>query len=105
MTTSCKQANVCTKTYYVYYQDDADFANECDEIKQETLDFVESKHYENIDRHNVPSIIFHLKTKGKERGYVERTEQQIHHTIDKISITRKDDDEDIDDIIEQIENI
>ncbi len=38
------------------------------------LDFAESKLYQNIKDGDKTSLIFYLKCKGKERGYVERGE-------------------------------
>lgn len=40
-----------------------------EEIKEEKLDFAESKLFENIDRNEFQSIRFYLKYKGKSRGY------------------------------------
>ncbi|MEF2920033.1 MAG: hypothetical protein U0O22_06120, partial [Acutalibacteraceae bacterium] len=49
-----------------------------DEINEATLDFVESKLLENIKKGEVTSIIFYLKTKGRNRGYQEKTEIDIN---------------------------
>ena len=44
------------------------------ELLNVSLDFVEGKLFEAIDKNNITGIIFYLKTKGKHRGYVERHE-------------------------------
>jgi len=44
------------------------------EINEEKLDFTESKLMEQIREGNLGAICFHLKCKGKHRGYVERQE-------------------------------
>ena len=44
------------------------------QIREDSLDFVEGKLFENIREGNTSSIIFYLKCQGKSRGYVERVE-------------------------------
>ncbi|MBS7703301.1 helix-turn-helix domain-containing protein [Chelatococcus asaccharovorans] len=44
------------------------------EIEEETLDLAEAGLLEQIRDKNMTALIFYLKTKGKQRGYVERSE-------------------------------
>jgi hypothetical protein len=74
VTTACKKANVTRVTYYEYYKKDKEFAKAVDEIQDVTLDFAEGKLLENIQKGSDTAVIFYLKTKGKKRGYIERTE-------------------------------
>ena len=46
------------------------------------LDFAESKLYELIKEANVPATLFYLKTKGKNRGYIERQELAVDGNIE-----------------------
>lgn len=48
-----------------------------DAIQEEKLDFSESQLEKQIKKGNLTAIIFHLKCKGKQRGYVERVDSYI----------------------------
>lgn len=77
VTQACKIVGVSRWTYYDYYNNDKEFAKEIDEIQNIALDFAESQLHKQISSGNISGIIFYLKTKGKNRGYVERTEQHM----------------------------
>jgi len=46
--------------------------------REDAIDYVESQLFKNIKRREKTSIIFYLKTIGKDRGYVERQEWAEH---------------------------
>jgi hypothetical protein len=103
---ACSISGIPRRTFYYWIEVDPDFKKQVDEIKEESVDFVESKMFERIKgyeheavkifppkksgekpiqvtytEHYPPSeslIQFYLKTKGKDRGYVEK--QQIEHS-------------------------
>jgi len=77
VTNACKSVNVGRSTYYKWYNEDEEFKKAVDEIQDVAIDFVESKLFQQIDEGNPTSTIFYLKTKAKQRGYVER--QEIVH--------------------------
>lgn len=52
---------------------------------ESVIDLAESKLIENIGDNDNTAIIFYLKTKGKKRGYVERSE--VETTVTKIELT------------------
>ena len=75
---ACKNTGISRGTFYKWYKEDEDFKEQVDEINEATLDFVESKLLENIKKGEVTSIIFYLKTKGRNRGYQEKQEIDIN---------------------------
>jgi hypothetical protein len=91
VTDACKLVGVSRTTYYDYYKNDEDFKNAADDLANVALDFAESKLFEKMEgvtmgkesdgevtTYKIPpsdtALIFYLKTKGKKRGYIEKTE-------------------------------
>ena len=73
VTSACKQAGISRYTFYEWMKD-PDFKKRVDDISNVALDFAESKLHKLIDDGVPSATIFYLKTKGKQRGYVERQE-------------------------------
>lgn len=73
-TQACKIAGVGRTQFYHWLATDEDFAQAVDDIQNIALDFAESKLHKLIENGNTTAVIFYLKTKGKNRGYVERSE-------------------------------
>ena len=71
---ACRATSIHRDSYYDWLDKDEDFARRVHEIQQAQLDFVESKLLQRIDAGDTVAAIFYLKTRGKERGYTERTE-------------------------------
>lgn len=71
---ACKMVKLSRTTFYKWMETDPEFAQKVREIEENTLDFVESKLFEQIEQLNTSATIFYLKTKGKKRGYIERKE-------------------------------
>lgn len=89
ITEACKKANVHRNTYYFYYDRDEDFRKEVACVKEELLDWGEGKLIEGInkgDKASAALLIFFLKTQGKHRGYVERTETYETMNIEPLKI-------------------
>ena len=74
---ACDKCNLSRTQFYQWLKDDADFRQKYEEIEERQIDFVESRLFQNIKNGDPTSIIFYLKTKGKKRGYVEKTEIDI----------------------------
>ena len=80
VTSACEIVNIDRTTFYRYYKEDLEFKNEVDDIQNIALDFAESKLHNLINNENPAAVFFYLKTKGKQRGYIERHEQKIIDT-------------------------
>ena len=76
---ACRSVKVSRVTYYEYYNNDEDFKKAINEIENSVLDYVEGKLFKLIDKGDVASTIFYMKTKGKNRGYTEKSE--IDHNV------------------------
>ena len=77
VTVACKSANIPRSTYYKWLKEDEEFAKEVKEIENIALDFAESQLHSQIKDGSTSATIFYLKTKGKKRGYVERSELDL----------------------------
>lgn len=90
VTTASKSVGLDRACHYRYMNDDPEYAAAVEELSNVALDFAESQLHKQIQKGEVSSTIFYLKTKGKGRGYVERIEQtgkdggpqQMEHTVD-----------------------
>lgn len=83
VSSACETLGISRTTYYKYYNEDAEFKKQVDDIGEATIDFAESKLFELIKSGNTAATIFFLKTKGKKRGYVEK--QEINHNSNNIT--------------------
>lgn len=86
ISTACDAAKISRMTFYRWKKEDPEFASLVSEIEEASIDYVESKLIENIDNNKTSEILFYLKTKGKNRGYVERQEIQTDGFPEKIEI-------------------
>lgn len=90
---ACQSVMMPRSTFYLWCKEDKEFKDAVDEIQEFAIDHVENKLFEKINGvqvsnkitdgtvYSIPpsdtAIIFYLKTKGKKRGYVEKTEQAL----------------------------
>ena len=74
VTMACRQAEIPRSTFYKWLKTDEEFAKQVKDIDNVALDFAESQLHKQIQDGIPASTIFYLKTKGKKRGYIERTE-------------------------------
>ena len=96
VTKACEAVGIARWTHYRWMEEDPEYKQAVSDIADLAIDFAESKLFEKINGVTVqagentytqpPSdtaIIFYLKTKGKKRGYIEKTE--FEHTIPQMT--------------------
>jgi hypothetical protein len=74
VTEALKSCNLSRTQFYKWMKDDSEFKENVEYLKNVAIDFAESQLYGLIAEKNPTAVIFYLKTKGKDRGYVERVE-------------------------------
>lgn len=83
VTDACKSTGIARNTHYLWLREDDDYKAQVESIDDIILDFAEKQLYTQISENNTTATIFFLKTKGKHRGYVEKTEIDNRVTIEK----------------------
>lgn len=83
--TACEAIGIGRSTYYRWYNADPEFKEKVDEITETQVDFVESKLMQSINANDTTAIIFYLKTKGKKRGYSDKTQPK---TADPLPVSQ-----------------
>ena len=82
VTTACKVVGISRETHYRWLKEDDEYKEKVESLVDVALDFAESQLHKQIRDGNSTATIFFLKTKGKNRGYIER--QEIHNTGDNL---------------------
>lgn len=93
ITHACKKVDISRSTHYEWCKEDEAYRLACEDCGELALDFAESKLHELVsgertevngkgekvrikEKADTTAVIFFLKTKGKNRGYVERFENK-----------------------------
>lgn len=83
VTSACKEAGIHRSTHYQWMQDDNEYKQAVENLKDLSIDFAESQLFKQIKEGNTTATIFYLKTQAKHRGYIERQEiEQKTYVID-----------------------
>ncbi len=85
VSTACAALGISRTNHYKWIKEDAVYKQRYEELRDVALDYAESKLYEMIGKNNTAATIFYLKTKGKDRGYVERQEVQVNQETPDLS--------------------
>jgi predicted DNA-binding transcriptional regulator AlpA len=94
VTTACKKTGIPRSTFYKWLKEDVEFASQVKDIENVSLDFAESKLFEQMADNNTSATIFYLKTKGRKRGYWEKQQMDMTTDDEPIQINIKLTDED-----------
>lgn len=83
--------SVSRQTVYNHLKEDEDMWSLLTDARENIIDFAESKLLKLIEQENAQVIMFTLKTLGKNRGYVEKSEiDQTQKTINIIEVPKLD---------------
>lgn len=77
ITASCEKAEISRKLHYKWVDQFPEYKEFVESIPDRVFDFVEGSLHKQIQSGNTTATIFWLKTKAKDKGYVER--QEIVH--------------------------
>ncbi len=89
---AAKQTGIDRRTHYKWLKADENYQFWIKQIPDLCLDFVENALFKNIKKGKTAEIIFYLKTKGKGRGYIEKSEIDIKDDRTRIIIEKANDD-------------
>jgi len=74
VTKACEEACVSRNAYYDWLEH-PEFAKKVENAKQSTIDWVEQKLFDQIDKDSAACTIFYMKCQAKKRGYIEKEEK------------------------------
>ena len=77
VTTACKKVGIGRTMFYEYMKDN-NFREQVEDLQNVALDFAESQLHKQIQDGNTAATIFYLKTKGKKRGYLEKSDLDLN---------------------------
>jgi hypothetical protein len=83
---ACKESEVSRTQFYKWIKEDEEFKQEVEELQNVVLDFAESTLHKLIADGNTAATIFFLKTKGKKRGFIEKSELDLTSGDEPIKI-------------------
>lgn len=91
---TCTALGIDRSTFYEWRKNDQKLDAMLNDESESIIDFTESKLIEKINDGDLTAIIFMLKTRGKNRGYIERIENNISVTpFEDLMMSLPDDDE------------
>ena len=93
ITATCTALGIARKTFYEWREKKKKLAEGLEAAEEAIIDFAESKLVEHINNDDVQALIFFLRTKGKKRGYVEKSETDVNiNQFEKLMQDTEDDE-------------
>lgn len=86
VTASVKKVGISRQLHYEWLDKNPEYKKEYEAIDDMECDFYRTALHRLVKDGNPAAIIFGLKTKGKHRGYIERTET-VNQNFDMSTIT------------------
>lgn len=90
ITQCAKVLDVQTKTLYSWIASSTKLQDTIKHSRERMIDVAESQLMKNINAGKETSLIFFLKCLAKQRGYVDRQEIDVNHTVQQIIINVSD---------------
>lgn len=91
---TCEALDINRSTFYEWRKEDPELDAMLNDESESLIDLTESKLIEKINYGDLTAIIFMLKTRGKNRGYIERVENNISVTpFEDLMMSLPDDEE------------
>lgn len=84
---AAEACGVCRQHHYTWMKDDPEYREQVEAIVDMAIDFAESALKRKIKDGDTTAIIFYLKTKGKRRGFIERSEVEQSGSVTNLNIT------------------
>ena len=73
VTTACKKLGIWRSRHYKWMDTDPEYKRAITTIKEITVDFAEAALFWHMQEYYQP-VIFFLKTRGRDRGYIEKVD-------------------------------
>jgi len=77
VTVASRSCGVSRSSHYEYMQHDPEYRKAVNALADVALDFAESQLHKQIKNGSTAATIFYLKTQGKARGYIEKSELDV----------------------------
>jgi len=84
---ACEASNISRGTYYKWVENDKEFAENAHNVFEGLKDMAETKLQQAIHAGKTAELIFFLKTKCQDRGYIE-TIQQAPAIVYNVEVTK-----------------